>query len=89
MTKVGLINRVKTALMGDVARYGNGAYLNDTPKRSRPEFDPASAHGRSYTAQDIVARNARGARSGIGAGDRPSLWARLRSIGEYDAERTR
>ena len=82
------MRRVKTALLGDLSRYSEDrsqAWLSRQPLR---DLDRQSNFGRGYASTYAAPSQAapRRTRSGLSL---IRLYRAVRSIGEYDLERTR
>ena len=81
----GVVERVKSALIGDVSKYRNETYRAD---RASNDYVDRSVEntGRVYMDPDVSAGSSKSSALGIGALNLPAkAWKTLRSIGEYDS----
>ena len=83
----GILGKVKSALVGDLSAYDRYAFQNGISSTSRRKAQRASSFGRPYSLQDLPQKRQTTESRAMKAVS--SVWKTVRSIGEYDAARTR
>ena len=87
VTYDGMIDRVKSALLGDLKDYSNSNVQMTLSQRSLRDLDRQQSFGRGYSASyEPTTCDQKPAAKGLSV---MRIFRALRSIGEYDLERTR